>query len=116
MDIVLERILSLLPKKPDGKFIRGSKKEFAQSIGYDSGDIVSMWINGSSTSYNGKLHEISAKYGVSVEWLRGETDEKEKPALKESELDSELINRLCQLAKEELEKVDAFVQGILASR
>ena len=116
MDIVLERILSLLPKKPDGKFIRGSKKEFAQSIGYDSGDIVSMWINGSSTSYNGKLHEISAKYGVSVEWLRGETDEKEKPALKESELDSELINRLCQLSKEELEKVDAFVQGILASR
>ena len=116
MDIVLERILSLLPKKPDGKFVRGSKKEFAQSIGYDSGDIVSMWINGSSTSYNGKLHEISAKYGVSVEWLRGETDEKEKPALKESELDSELINRLCQLSKEELEKVDAFVQGILASR
>ena len=115
MDIVLERILSLLPKKPDGKFIRGSKKKFAQSIGYDSGDIVSMWINGSSTSYNGKLHEISAKYGVSVEWLRGETDEKEKPALKESELDSELINRLCQLSKEELEKVDAFVQGILAS-
>ena len=116
MDIVLERILSLLPKKPDGKFIRGSKKKFAQSIGYDSGDIVSMWINGSSTSYNGKLHEISTKYGVSVEWLRGETDEKEKPALKESELDSELINRLCQLSKEELEKVDAFVQGILASR
>ena len=116
MDIVLERILSLLPKKPDGKFIRGSKKKFAQSIGYDSGDIVSMWINGSSTSYNGKLHEISAKYGVSVEWLRGETDEKEKPALKESELDNELINRLCQLSKEELEKVDAFVQGILASR
>ena len=116
MDIVLERILSLLPKKPDGKFIRGSKKKFAQSIGYDSGDIVSMWINGSSTSYNGKLHEISAKYGVSVEWLRGDTDEKEKPALKESELDSELINRLCQLSKEELEKVDAFVQGILASR
>ena len=116
MDIVLERILSLLPKKPDGKFIRGSKKKFAQSIGYDSGDIVSMWINGSSTSYNGKLHEISAKYGVSVEWLRGETDEKEKPALRESELDNELINRLCQLSKEELEKVDAFVQGILASR
>ena len=116
MDIVLERILSLLPKKPDGKFVRGSKKEFAQSIGYDSGDIVYMWINGSSTSYNGKLHEISAKYGVSVEWLKGETDEKEKPALKESELDSELINLLCQLSKEELEKVDAFVQGILASR
>ena len=53
--------------------------EFAQSIGYDSGDIVSMWINGSSTSYNGKLHEISAKYGVSVAWLMGETGEKSRP-------------------------------------
>ena len=104
------------PQKAGWKIYKREQKKFAQSIGYDSGDIVSMWINGSSTSYNGKLHEISAKYGVSVEWLRGETDEKEKPALKESELDSELINRLCQLSKEELEKVDAFVQGVLASR
>lgn len=78
MDITLERILSLLPKKEDGKFVRGSKKNFAMSIGYDSGDIVSMWINGSSSSYYGKLHEISDKYNVSVEWLKGETDIKEK--------------------------------------
>lgn len=27
------------------------KKDFAQSIGYDSGDIVSMWIKGTSLSY-----------------------------------------------------------------
>lgn len=75
MDITLERILSLLPKKEDGSFVRGAKKDFATSIGYDSGDIVSMWIKGSSTSYYGKLHEIAAKYNVSVEWLKGE-DEK----------------------------------------
>lgn len=80
MDITLERILSLLPHKDDGKFVRGSKKEFAQSIGYDSGDIVSMWLNGSSTSYNGKLHEIASKYNVSVEWLEGKTDKKEPAA------------------------------------
>lgn len=76
MDIVLERILSLIPQKPDGKYVHGAKKEFAQSIGYDGGDIVSMWINGSSKSYMGKLHEIAAVYHVSVEWLKGETDEK----------------------------------------
>lgn len=75
MDITLERILSLLPKKEDGSFVRGAKKDFATSIGYDSGDIVSMWIKGNSTSYYGKLHEIAAKYNVSVEWLKGE-DEK----------------------------------------
>ena len=79
MDIVLERILSLLPTHPDGRFVRGAKKEFALRIGYDSGDIVSMWIKGTSNSYMGKLHEISDKYNVSVEWLKGETDKKEKP-------------------------------------
>lgn len=38
-----------------------------------------MWINGSSVSYKNKLHEIAIKYNVSVEWLKGETDIKEKP-------------------------------------
>lgn len=74
MDITLQRILSLLPKKEDGSFVRGAKKDFATSIGYDSGDIVSMWIKGTSTSYYGKIHEIAAKYHVSVEYLTGETD------------------------------------------
>lgn len=80
MDITLERILSLIPKNENGKFKHGSKAEFARNIGYDSGDVVSMWQNGSSVSYKKKLHEISLKYGVSVEWLKGETDEKTPPA------------------------------------
>ncbi len=80
MDIVLERILSLIPKKENGKYVHGAKKDFATSIGYDSGDIVSMWIKGTSNSYMGKLHEISNKYNVSVEWLTGKTDIKEKAA------------------------------------
>ena len=76
MDITLERIFSLMEHKENGKIARGAKARFARSIGYDSGDIVSMWENGSSKSYLKKLHEISAKYGVSVEWLQGKTDEK----------------------------------------
>ena len=116
MDITLERILSLIPRKESGDFKHGANTHSAESIGLKSGNLISDWLSGNSQSYKNYVYEISAKYGVSVEWLRGETDEKEKPALKESELDSELINRLCQLSKEELEKVDAFVQGILASR
>ena len=76
VDVVLERILSLLPCDENGKIVRGAKKDFAQSIGYDSGDIVSMWIKGTSLSYKNKLHEIAAKYHVSVEWLQGKTEDK----------------------------------------
>ena len=85
MNTTLERILSLIPQKPNGDYVHGAKAEFARNIGYDSGDIVAMWIKGTSNSYLKKLHEISAKYGVSVEWLRGETDEKEKPAVPEDD-------------------------------
>ena len=62
MDIMLERILSLIPKKENGDFQHGAKKEFAQSIGFKNGNIVSLWISGASKSYKGKLAEISDKY------------------------------------------------------
>lgn len=95
MDITLERILSLIPKKQNGDFVHGEKKKFAVSIGFKSGEIVSMWINSTSKSYAGKLHEISAKYHVSVEWLKGETDEKNPDLQKEAgtnEKDKRLID------------------------
>lgn len=81
MDIVLERILSLIPKKPDGKFVHGAKKQFAESIGFSGGEIVTMWINGSSDSYKNYLYQIAAQYGVSVAWLRGESEQKKDPAV-----------------------------------
>lgn len=104
MDVILERILSLLPRKDDGKFVRGAKKEFAQSIGYDSGDIISMWINGSSTSYKGKIHEISVKYNVSVDWLEGKTDKKEQPTVSDELSDAvsmELLNMIRDASESE---------------
>ena len=79
MDIMLERILSLVPKKGNGKFQHGALKEFAQSIGLKNGNLVSDWIAGRSRSYQQKLYEIAAVYHVSVEWLKGETEIKEPP-------------------------------------
>lgn len=76
MDIVLERILSLIPKGPDGKYVHGAKTKFAKKIGYNDGAIVAMWENGSSISYNKKLYQIADKYHVSVEWLQGKTEDK----------------------------------------
>lgn len=78
MDIVLERILSFIPKKPDGKFVHGAKKDFSEKIGLNHPQIISDWIAGRNSSYKNYVYQIAAAYNVSVEWLRGETDQKEK--------------------------------------
>lgn len=75
MDIVLTRILSLIPKKPDGKFVHGALKEFANKLNLKSGNVVSDWMNGRSTSYTSYVYQIADIYNVSVEWLKGETDD-----------------------------------------
>ena len=72
MEILLERILSLVPKK------HGGDKEFALSIGYKSGNVIADWKAGRSFSYKNKVQEIAKVYNVSSEWLYGETDQKEK--------------------------------------
>lgn len=79
MDIVLERILSLLPHKEDGKLVHGAKKELADKLGIDK-NIISQWLRGANKSYTGYLYQIADIYSVSVEWLKGETDD---PAPKE---------------------------------
>lgn len=117
MDIMLKRILSLIPKNPNGEYKHGEKAVFARNIGYTGGEIVTMWEAGKSESYKRKLHEIAAKYGVSVEWLKGETDEKSPLVHADEEaLNEELISRLVSLTPGELKQVDAFVQGLLANR
>lgn len=111
MDKTLERVLSLIPCKPDGKFVHGAVKTFALELGLKSGNIVSDWIAGRSKSYEGYLYQISALHNVSVEWLRGETDDptpkeqKEKSTLvSESGLSAEAMElvRLYDLASPEL--------------
>lgn len=104
MDIILERVLSLLPKKENGDFEFGSKKKFAQMLGLPH-NTISMWISGDNESYKKKLHQIANIYNVSVEWLKGETDIKEKPTAESSselsELDKKLHNAITQIQDEE---------------
>ena len=117
MDITLERILSLIPRKENGDFQHGALKTFAKSIGLKSGNLISDWLKGRSESYKNYIYEVSAKYGVSVAWLKGETDEKNPPVPEDERiLNEELISRLVSLTPEEMQKVDAFVQGLLANR
>ena len=88
MDIMLERMLSLIPKKENGKYVHGAKKEFCEAIGAPT-NIVSEWEAGKTKSYRNYLYVVSAKYNVSIEWLKGETDEKgikKQPAANSDEL------------------------------
>ena len=83
MDITLERILTLIPKKEDGKFKHGALSSFARKLGFKDGHIISDWIAGNSTSYLNYLYQISDLYNVSVEWLKGETDIKNPAPISE---------------------------------
>lgn len=118
MDITLERILSLLPKNETGKYIRGAKKDFAESLNL-AHNIIPEWVKGKNKSYNNYLYEIAAKYHVSVEWLKGETDEK-TPAdnfLPSAEqLDREFIDLLLQLTDDEIKIAVAYIKGMIANR
>ena len=113
MDVTLERILSLIPKKPNGKYVHGAKADFARSIGYTEGGIVSMWESGASTSYQEKLYEIAAKYHVSVEWLRGETDDPTPPGIEEDT--QEVINLLGQIPAELRAHAIEILRGLAQS-
>ena len=115
MDITLVRILSLIPKKDDGTFKHGAKAEFGRSLGYDGGEIINMWEKGASTSYVKKLHEISAKYNVSFEWLRGETDDpsqKKKPATDGDRLNPDYM----KLNAANRAAIDAAIAALLKSQ
>lgn len=110
LDISLERILSLIPKKPDGKFQHGELKKFANSIGLKSGNLISDWMNGRSASYENYIYEISDKYNVSVEWLKGETDIKEKPAPTNGD---EFLEKFGKLPPEKQQLVMELIEGLL---
>lgn len=95
---------------------KAGKKPYtvAREIGLGTSN-VAVWKKG-STPRPDVLQKLSAYFGVSQAVLLG-LDQKEKPtASSDEQLDAELIMRLCQLTPDEIQKVDAFVQGILASR
>lgn len=77
MDETLKRILSLFPTNDSGKPVRGSSKELADYLGLPH-NIVAEWKSGRNKSYLRYLYEISVKYGVTVAWLKGETNEEEQ--------------------------------------
>lgn len=80
---------------------------------------VTRWKRGGMPS-PATLKAIADYFDVQIATLTGDNHNKKLPAsggeLSEDALDRELITRLCSLSAEELAKVDAFVQGLLAAR
>ena len=134
MDVVLERILSLIPKKENGDFKHGALKEFANSIGLKSGNLIADWVSERSKSYKNYIYEIAEKYDVSIEWLLGETDTKEKAAtvpgddLSQSDIEflkkldmlnpdfQRLVAAVSQLDAESLEKFADLAETFVKSK
>lgn len=82
---------------------------------------LSQFVNGKFTPGQWKLTILGLALDVSEAWLMGydvPMERTQQPPTIEDEklLDDELINRLCQLTPDELEKVNVFVQGLLAAR
>ncbi|MBO6269410.1 MAG: helix-turn-helix domain-containing protein [Clostridium sp.] len=65
--------------------------------------------------YN-RIVEIANVLRCTPQYLMGWDIEEQPVPSEEDGLDSELIRRLAQLTPDEVAKVDAFVQGILAMR
>ena len=97
----------------------GALKAFAKSIGLKSGNLISDWMNGRSASYKNYIYQISSVYGVSVEWLKGETDEK-KPSVQEDEgldpLDMEALNLFRQLWPDNRKHLLEIAQSLLKAQ
>lgn len=100
-----------------------SAYKFAQIIGASNQGVLN-WQSGDSKPYPKTQKKIADHFGITVEALNGEElptlppqgAKKAPTEFSERELDMSLIKRLVQLTPDEMEKVDAFVQGLLASR
>ena len=98
-----------------------SKNKACQDMGV-SRNVAAKWKATNTNPNMATLKKISEYFGVSIDELLAQG--KEKPAAlsdgqeenEEQLLDIELMHRLTMLSPDELSRVDAFVQGILASR
>lgn len=96
--------------KVQGKTLSSLEKE----CGLGSGTI-NKW-DKSSPSIN-KVVAVADVLGVPVSYLIDEQEKKPTPVFEDGPaLNARLVERLIQLSPEEQEKVEAFVQGMIAGR
>lgn len=88
MDIMLKRIIELIGTR------HGAAQELVKAIGATT-NAVTEWKSGRSKSYTKYAPQIAEFYGVSLDWLSGNSEQKEKPAApKDDELSEDEANML----------------------
>ena len=96
-----------------------TQRDFATDFGVSKGT-VGMWESGAREPRTiDEINRIADYFGVSSDYLLGRTEQKEKPTPEDGDgpaLDARLVECLIQLSPEEREKVEAFVQGMIAGR
>lgn len=90
-----------------------TQRDMAEIVGVSTATF-SEWINAKKYPRIDKIEKMADYFGI----LKSDLIEEKKSSADNSEelLDNEIIERLISLTPAELEKVDAFVQGLLASR
>ena len=109
MDITLQRIITEL------KIQKKRQSDLTDFIGVTDSTFGN-WKKGLNQSYLKYLHAISDFLGVSVEYLRGETDVKEKPLPENEERLKELYELTKDLTEAETVAFKAFLAGLKANR
>lgn len=92
-----------------------SMKYLAEKIGKYPG-FLSCVRNGTDRINDDELQVIADILNTTPEYLKGETDIKEKPATsKDDELDKEFSELIKQLSPEQMEIIKAQIKGILSN-
>ena len=104
--------LRVLRKKHNWK-----QKEVADMLGIHV-TTYTKYETGKSSPNRDMIVKLAEVFDVSTDYLLGVMEKRETPptAIDEGQLDVKLIDRLTSLTPEEQSKVDAFVQGMIASR
>ena len=109
MDITLQRIITEL------KIQKKRQSDLTDFIGVTDSTFGN-WKKGRNQSYLKYLHAIADFLNVSVEYLKGETDKKEKPLSENEERLKELYNLTADLTDSDIDVLKAFVAGLKANR
>ena len=109
MDLTMQRILEEMQLQ------NKQQTELGEHLNVTP-NIITDWKSGRLKSYKKYLHGIADFLNVSIEYLKGETDKKEKPLSENEERLKELYDLTADLSETEIQLLKAYAAGIKANR